>query len=147
MPGISGNAPSGNSALFQQLCKHTASHLHRALWAEFLTAEAVDTGLPVNIRLAAAHCDGFGRTDIGAFFAADAGACAKLGVRRKHMEQEAVGKLGENTLSAAAEKDACLRGDSLVVRDGKRGRFTENRQLFRTVRAQAAPDGSGAWTT
>ena len=106
MPGISGNAPSGNSALFQQLCKHTASHLHRALWAEFLTAEAVDTGLPVNIRLAAAHCDGFGRTDIGAFFAADAGACAKLGVRRKHMEQEAVGKLGENTLSAAAEKDA-----------------------------------------
>ena len=59
------------------------------------------------------------------------------------MELHAVGKSGKRPLAAAAEKDARLRGDGLVVRDRKRGGIAEKLQPFRAVRAQAAPDGGG----
>ena len=113
--------------------------LHGADRTEFLTAEAVDAGFSVYARLAAFYRDGLCRADIRAFFAADAVLRAQLREGREHMELHAVGKSGKRPLSAAAEKDARLRGDGLVVRDRKRGGIAEKLQPFRAVRAQAAP--------
>ena len=110
--------------------------LHGADRTEFLTAEAVDAGLAVDLRFSIFHCDGFGWADIRALFAADAVPRAKPWVRRKHMEQEAVGEPGHRPLAAAAEKDARLRGDGLVVRDRKRGGIAEKLQPFRAVRGR-----------
>ncbi len=104
-------------------------HLHCALWAEFLTAEAADTRLAVDTGFFVHHGNGLGRTYIPALAAPHALHLfhhRPLGQRPVHHRPL---HPAEQALAVSLEQVAVAGGDALKVRDGKGGGVAFHCQL------------------
>ena len=114
------------------------AHLHRTLWTELLTAEAVDAGGAVNSRELVFHFDGLGGTDVRAFAAADAFWRMDAGVGAESSARNGGGDLADDAASDVERCNRLLSLGHVKVGLAQRGIVAAHMQLRRRRRDQTA---------
>ena len=113
----------------QQPCNGRAMHLHGALGAKFLAAEAANALVPVNLRAALHHCNGLGRADARAFPAAHALVRMQLGPRCKCFGDKLRAEPAERAFGVAPELQTVRLIHQLKIRDSELRPVARHREL------------------